>query len=98
MSYLDDLAVEIRSEVSDDAQPDEDSTDLYVMYAVLLLAKGEAVTPADVHNAWAAWKVLRGEDHESLRPFDELSDETKAEDAPFVNAIRRVAKRHGAAG
>lgn len=94
MTYLHDLANEIRSEVPDDVQPDGDTTDLFVLYAVLLLAKGELVSCEDVHNAWAAWKMIRGEEHESVRPFADLSAATQDEDSPFVLAIRRVAQRH----
>lgn len=42
------------------------------MHAVFLLAKGKAVTPEDVHNAWVAWMAFRGEEHESMVPFAEL--------------------------
>lgn len=96
MGYLHDLAAEIHREVPEAVRPEEDTTDLFLIYAVLLLAKGEGVSREDVHNAWAAWKLIRGEDHESVRPFSELSDATKEEDSPFVMAIRRVAKRHAA--
>lgn len=65
------------------------------MYAVLLLAKGESVSAEDVHNAWVAWMAARGEIHESMRPFSELTSATKAEDSPFVMAIRRVASARG---
>ncbi len=95
MTYLHDLAAEIHGEVPEAVRLDEDTTDLFLLYAILLLAKGEGVSREDVHNAWAAWKVIRGEDHESVRPFDELSDATKDEDSPFVTAIRRVARRRG---
>lgn len=54
MTYLHDLAREIRDEVPDDAQPDADTADLFLLYAVLLLAKGDAVDREDVHNACAA--------------------------------------------
>ncbi len=94
MTYLHDLALAIRNEVPEDLQPDEDTTDLFLLYAVLLLAKGEAVGREDVHNAWAAWKLIHGEEHESVRPFAELSAETQDEDSPYVTAIRRVAERH----
>lgn len=94
MTYLHELAIEIQTEVPDDLQPDEDTTDLFVLYALLLLAKGEAVSCEDVHNAWAAWKVLHGEEHEAVRPFAELSAATQDEDSPYVLAIRRVAQRH----
>lgn len=94
-TYLHDLAAEIRGEVPESMRADENNTDLFLIYAVLLLAKGEDVTCEDVHNAWAAWKAIRGEDHDSVRPFGELSEATRDEDSPFVTAIRRVAKRRG---
>jgi hypothetical protein len=92
-TYLDVLADEIRREVPEDAMPEDDTNDLFRLYAVLLLAKGQAVDRKDVHNAWVAWMSARGEQHSSMRPFDELPDNTKAEDSPFVLAIRRVADR-----
>ena len=92
MTYLDDLAASIRNAVSDEALPDEDTTNLFLSYAVLLLAKGEAVTGEDVHNAWVAWTLSKGENHESLVPFSELPRATQAEDSPYVAAIRRVAQ------
>jgi hypothetical protein len=101
MSYLDALANEIRGAVADDALPDEETSSLFRMYAVLLLAKGAKVTPEDIHNAWVAWMVDKGESHESLVPFGMLPAETKEEDSPFVVAIQTVARRrrpHGPGG
>ncbi len=92
MTYLEELADQIRNAVSHDALPGEDTTDLFVMYAVLLLAKGDQVSREDVHNAWVAWKIARGRQHESMVPFAELPADTQAEDSPFVVAIRRVAR------
>lgn len=92
MTYLEDIAQDIRNAVPDDALPNEDTTSLFLSYAVLLLAKGEAVTGQDVHNAWVAWTLSKGEDHETLVPFSELSSETQSEDSPFVLAIRQVAR------
>ena len=94
MTYLDVLADEIQGEVPKDAQPTEEASDLFRLYAALLLAKGESVTRQDVHNAWVSWMTARGEEHSSMRPFDELPEGTKEEDSPFfVLAIRRVASR-----
>ncbi len=93
MTYLDAVAEEIRRAVPGDALPAEDTSGLFLMYAVLLLAKGEAVTREDVHNAWVAWMADKGEAHESMAPFAELPPETQAEDSPFVVAIRAVARR-----
>jgi len=95
MTYLDALADEIRAATAPGALPDDDTSSLFRAYAVLLLAKGEEVMPEDVHNAWVAWMLDRGESHESMVPFAELSAETQAEDSPFMAAVRTVARRHG---
>lgn len=91
MTYLDELAERIRAHVPAELLPSEDTAGLFRSYAVLLLAKGQSVTYADVHNAWSAWIAVRNPDHESLVPFDQLDEEAAASDAPFVEAIRRVA-------
>lgn len=89
--YLADLASAIRREVPDDALPDGDTSELFLIYAVLLLAKGTEVTRADVHNAWVAWAAADRGTHDALVPFDELDADTQAEDSPYVIAIRTVA-------
>jgi hypothetical protein len=94
MTYLNTLAEEIRGATAAHALPNKDTSNLFRIYAVLLLAKGEEVTREDVHNAWVAWMLDRGESHESLVPFAELSTETQAEDSPFMIAVRTVARRH----
>lgn len=93
MTYLDTLAHEIREATAPDALPDEDTSSLFRTYAVLLLAKGDEVTREDVHNAWVAWMLDKGERHESLVPFADLSAETQAEDSPFMVAVRTVARQ-----
>lgn len=93
MTYLDALADEIHRAVVPDALPDEDTSSLFRIYAVLLLAKGQEVTRGDVHNAWVAWMLDKGQPHESMIPFATLPAETKDEDSPFVLAIRAVARR-----
>lgn len=95
MDYVTALAEEIRAELDTDALPDEPVSDLLRLYAVLALALGADVVPADVHDAWVAWMVNRNEDHPSLVPFDDLDHHTAREDTPFVKAIRAVARRHG---
>lgn len=92
MNYLEKLADDIRHQVSPDALPGGESTSLFLLYAVLLLAKGETVTREDVHNAWVAWMTTKREPHESMVRFNELSNETKDEDSPYVEAIRKVAR------
>jgi hypothetical protein len=95
VTYIDDVAAEIRRRLDPELLPEGDADELFRMYAVLALAKGEAVQPEDVHDAWSAWMAARDPGHSSLRPFDELDDETRAADAPFVEAIRAVARAPG---
>lgn len=94
MNYLERVADEIRREVAAGDLPEDDPSPLFLVYAVLLLAKGSSVTAQDVHNAWVAWTSPRDPTHESLVPFEQLSAETRSEDSPFVAAIRAVATRH----
>ena len=96
MNYLEELSDAIRREVPDDKVPEGDVDCLFLLYAVLLLARGEDVGSEDVHNAWAAWMTCRGEAHRSLVPYENLPEETRAEDATFVEAIRNVAVRQAA--
>ncbi len=92
-NYLAEAAGQIRREVPD-VLPTANTDILFLMYAVLMFAKGEHVTREDVHNAWTAWMVARGKDRPSMVPFDRLSPETQAEDQPFVDAIVTVARRY----
>jgi hypothetical protein len=92
VTYLDAIAEDIRRAVTPAALPGDDTSDLFLLYAVLLLAKGEAVNGEDVHNAWVAWMKSKGEEHESMVPFAELPLATQGEDLPFVLAIRSVAR------
>jgi hypothetical protein len=92
-TYLDETAHRIRERVPASALPDdaEDLTQLFRLYALLVRVKGALVTASDVHDAWSAWMLGRGEDHASLRPYSELAEETRSEDEPFLRAILTVA-------
>jgi hypothetical protein len=92
VTYIDDVAGKIRTAVPPGDLPHAGTEMLFRSYAVLLLAKGESVTRADVHNAWVAWMALRDPDHESLVPYEELEEDTAAADQSYVNAIRQVAR------
>jgi hypothetical protein len=92
MSYLDDIAAQIRRHVPNHVLPEGDLDALLRLYAVLALAKGVAVTAEDVHNAWAAWMQQSDPNHNALRPFGELDHATQAEDYPYVDAIRAAAR------
>jgi hypothetical protein len=90
-SYIDELALSVRRAIPADLLPEDTDLDaLFRLYAVLARVKGEAVTASDVHDAWSAWTLNRGQDHESIVPFDALAPETQAEDEPFAEAIRKA--------
>lgn len=72
--------------------PDEETSDLFRGYAVLLLAVGGGVRPEDVHNAWVAWMASRDDSHESLVPYAALDAATAREDDVFVQAIKSAAQ------
>lgn len=78
--------------------PADGAEELMLLYAVLCLAVGQAVTSANVHDAWTAWMTARGQEHESMVPFNDLPHDVQIEDEPFVLAIRRVADRLEAPG
>ncbi len=87
--YLDDLAAAIAAELA----PVEASAALLRTYAVLVRVKGEYVSAADVHDAWAAWMADVDACHPALRPFEELEEDERRADMPFVAALRAVARR-----
>ncbi len=92
MNYLDDVATQIRAAVPPSDLPHDDTRDLFRMYALLLLTKGEAVTAEDVHDAWVAWMAGREPDHGSLLPYNALPADVAAQDVPYVQAIQLVAR------
>lgn len=95
MSYLADDAMKVRASVPEGTEVPDEADDLFLLYAVLMNVKGDQVTASDVHDAWTAWMELRGQDHESMKPFSELAKNVQAEDEPFATAIRLAARRQG---
>ena len=93
MSYIRDIAEQIRRETPREMLPDGDLDLLFLFYAVLAVVKGPRVEAADVHAAWGAWMAREDDDHRSLVPFEELPEEVRRQDEPFVEAVRRVAAR-----
>ena len=91
VSYLDDLAADIRSRVEPGLRPEGDATLLFRLYALLAVSKGDQVTARDVHDAWVVWMLERGEEHRSIVSFDQLDESVRQKDAPFVTAIRAAA-------
>ena len=92
LNYLDGLGARIRSQIPRAALPEEGTQGLFRIYAVLLLAKGTAVTAAYVHNAWVAWMLDTDPGHSAIVPYADLSKEVADDDLPFVRAIHAVAE------
>lgn len=88
MNYIDSLAMRIGQSLSEDLRPKEDALTLYRLYALLALVKGRDVTLENVHDAWATWQSASDPDHESIRPFAELDEETREKDRPYMAAIQ----------
>jgi hypothetical protein len=93
VTYIDDVAANIRARVPVDLLPDGDTTLLFQVYAVLLLAKGADVSAADVHNAWTVWMQTLQPNHESLVRYEDLDRRLQASDQPFAEAIREAYRR-----
>ncbi|MFC7375578.1 hypothetical protein ACFQS2_00365 [Brachybacterium sp. GCM10030267] len=92
LNYLDNIALQIRARVPASNLPDDDVRGLFRIYAVLLLAKGVAVAPEDVHNAWAAWMIEKDSTHEAIVPFSALPRDVALEDTLYAEAIRIAAE------
>ncbi|MGB3321226.1 MAG: hypothetical protein WBB05_01300 [Mycolicibacterium fortuitum] len=98
MSYLDTDAKLIRDCLPAGTGVPEDSNDLFILYAVLMRAKGESTRAADVHDAWSAWMSRNEPGHESIRPYDQLAPSVQEEDAPFLTAIHSAARARASHG
>lgn len=92
MNYIDAVVTKIRSNIPSGVSIPENADSLFDMYALLAIIKGEEVTGEDVHNAWSVWMNQINPHHESLVPYTQLSNEVKAMDEPFVEAIRLVSR------
>ena len=91
-NYLRDTAHLIQSCLPDGTSIPQRADELFLIYAVLLLAKGTETQASDVHDAWCAWMTVEDPSHESIRPYCTLDGETQAQDAPFLAAIREAVR------
>jgi hypothetical protein len=89
MNHLESLAEKIRVHVPSHHIPQENTRDLFLLYALLAITKGKFVNNEDVHNAWCCWMIMHHQTHPSLVQYSELPEEIKNEDSPFVEAIRK---------
>lgn len=94
-TYLEHDADLIRRCLPEGTETPKGSDDLFLVYAVLMRAKGAETQASDVHDAWSAWMIGVDPEHESIRPFSELDVETRGEDDPFLVAIRKAASQIG---
>lgn len=95
LTYIERLRDAIRAELSD-ADLDQPGIDqLLLLYALVAATRGAEATREDVHDAWVTWQILRGETHEAMVPFSELPPDVRAEDDPYVDAIRCAAESQG---
>jgi hypothetical protein len=93
-TYLTDAAELIRSLLPPTARPPGDDQSLFLGYAVLMRAKGTETTTSDVHDAWVAWMLSRGQDHHALVPFEDLSADVQALDQAYADAIHAAARQY----
>lgn len=88
ITYLEEDAGKIRTHVGGQLLPGQ-----AIIYALLLRVAGLNTTAENVHDGWAAWRLLcRPDDkHKDLIPYDDLSPATQILDEPYAAAIREVA-------
>lgn len=91
MNYIDQVATKIADKCGMDMGHTSDRR-LLRIYALLALTVGVAVTPRDVHDAWAVWSLDYEPGHKSCRPFEELRKEIRDLDEPYRQAIIEVAQ------
>lgn len=89
-NYLQQDAECIRRALPEGTSVPDDSDSLFIIYAVLMRAKRADVTASDVHDAWSAWMMRQDPKHEAIRPFEELDSDTRAQDEPFLIAIKKA--------
>ena len=92
VTYIDQIAERVRSALPPQSRPSEQADELYRLYALLVLVRGEETTLEDVHDAWSTWMSGLNSSHRSLRPFRELDPDTQAADGPYLLAIKTVAR------
>lgn len=98
LNYIERDAALVLESLPDGTDVPDGADELFRLYAVLLRSKGSATQASDVHDAWSAWMTNVNPDHESIKPFAELDAETRSEDGPFLQAIRRAASERSGQG
>lgn len=91
LNYLEEDAALIVENLPEGFEATAETAPLFLIYAVLMRAKGIYTTLEDVHDAWAAWRSTTNPNHSDLVPFGQLTKETRALDRPFLHAIHAAA-------
>lgn len=91
LNYLEEDAALIVENLPEGFEATAETAPLFLIYAVLMRAKGIYTTLEDVHDAWAAWRSATNPNHSDLVPFDQLDAETRSLDHPFLHAIHAAA-------
>ena len=88
ITYLEEDAGKIRAHVAEQLLPGQ-----AIIYALLLRVAGLNTTAENVHDGWAAWRLLcrPNDTHKDLIPYDDLNPATQILDEPYAAAIREVA-------
>lgn len=88
ITYLEEDAGKIRAHVAGQLLPGQ-----AIIYALLLRVTGLNTTAENIHDGWAAWRLLcrPNDPHKDLIPYDDLNPATQILDEPYAAAIREVA-------
>jgi len=92
MNYLQALANEVEAQLAPEHRPDDRGHELYRLYALLVLVRGEETSLKDVHDAWSTWMVAEQPNHPALLPFNDLRPEQQEQDRPYLEAIHRASR------
>lgn len=87
MSYVTEARDRLLARLGDTADDWSTEEQLLDLYTLLVLVKGDEVTPEDVHDAWAVARQRTRPEHPDLIPFDGLDKEVQAYDEPYADAI-----------
>ena len=86
ITYLEEDAGKIRAHVAGQLLPGQE-----IIYALLLRVAGLNTTAENVHDGWAAWRLLcrPNDTHKDLIPYDDLNPATQILDEPYAQLSER---------
>ncbi|MGN8224115.1 RipA family octameric membrane protein [Gracilimonas sp. BCB1] len=90
---MEKIADTIKSFIPEERLPEDNYDELFVLYAVLLRAKGKNVTQSDIHDAWSAWMNKQDQDHNAILPYEDLEKNVQDQDNLYAVAVRKAAEK-----